>query len=90
MRGFAALAAGSVLGACAAGPQVVDHAFGFNAVSDSPDIEILDYRYGDSKLPSAGNPENLRRAGRSIQATGIHGPMARGESLYVKWRHHDD
>ena len=86
LRGFAFIAAAWLLGACAAGPRAVDHAFGFNAVADSPDIEILDYRYGDSKLPGAGNAENLRREGRSIQATGIHGPMARGDSLYVKWR----
>jgi len=86
LRGLAFVAAAWLLGACAAGPQFVDHAFGFNAVADSPDIEILDYRYGDSKQPGASNPEDLRREGRAIQATGIHGPMARGDSLYVKWR----
>jgi hypothetical protein len=83
---LAALASFCILAACATGPRVVDHAFGFNAVLDSPGIEILDYRYGDSTQPGASNPENLRRLGRSLQAAGIRGPMVRGESLYVKWR----
>jgi hypothetical protein len=86
VQGLALVAAAWLLGACAAGPQLVDHAFGFNAVADSPDIEILDYRYGDSKQPGAYNPEELRREGRSVQATGVHGAMTRGDSLYVKWR----
>jgi hypothetical protein len=71
--------------ACA-NSQVVDHGFSFNAVRDSPDVYVLDYRYGDSKQPSARNPADLQAKGQSLQATGIHGPMLRGDYLYVKWR----
>jgi hypothetical protein len=74
----------AALTACAA--RIVDHAFGFNAVQDSPGVEILDYRYGDSKQPTASNPEHLRKEGRSLQGTSIQGRMLRGDFLYVKWR----
>ena len=71
--------------ACASS-QVVHHAFSFNAVRDSPDVHVLDYRYGDSEQPSARNPIDLQAKGQSLQATGVHGPMLRGDYLYVKWR----
>ena len=79
---FAALL---LLGACASS-QIVDHGFAFDVISDSPDVELLDYRYGDSKLPGAANPEALRAGGKAPQRINIHGPMRRGDVLYVKWR----
>lgn len=79
------LVAGVVLVACASG-TLVDHAFSFNAVRESPEVEVLDYRYGDSKQPTARNPESLRKEGKSLQSAGIHGEMLRGDFLYVKWR----
>jgi hypothetical protein len=74
------------LSACASDTQVVNHSFGFDAISDSPDIELLDYRYGDSELPGASNPDRLRNKGIAPPRTSISGPMRRGDSLYVKWR----
>jgi len=64
----------------------VDHSFSFDAITDSPDAELLDYRYGDSKQRPTRNPEYLRQEGRSIQRGGISGEMLRGDFLYVKWR----
>jgi len=72
--------------ACATEPKVVDHAFTFDAIADSPEVEVLDYRYGDSKLEGAKNPDWVRAEGRSLQAAGTSGPMRVGDSLYVKWR----
>jgi hypothetical protein len=66
--------------------DVVAHAFSFDTLADSPGIEILDYRYGESRLPSAQNPENLRLAGKSRQSVNINGEMKRPSFLYVKWR----
>lgn len=63
-------------------PPVVDHAFGFNAIRDSPDIEILDYRYGSREPDSA----RYREGDHVPQRGGIRGPFRRGNSLYVKWR----
>lgn len=80
------VALGYVVAACANGPEIVDHTFAFDALRDSPGIQVLDYRYGDSRLPGASNPGYIRREGRSLQRTGITGPMRKGESLYVKWR----
>lgn len=80
------VATGFLLACAALDPTVVNHSFAFNANSDSPDIYIVDYRYGDSKNPMASNSEDMRLQGKSLQATSIHGPMKRGEFLYVKWR----
>ncbi len=81
-----ALAIAFALTACAAVPTgVVDHAFGFDMRYGDQDAEVLDYRYGDSKLPVHA-PESAVRQGKSFTIEGVHGPMLRGESLYVKWR----
>jgi hypothetical protein len=76
----------SALTACAVGGKIVEHAFTFDARTDSPDIEILDFRYGNSTQPGASNPDYLRKEGKSIQRMGTSGRMLRGESLFVKWR----
>ena len=73
-------------GACASGPAVVDHAFGFDARVDSPGIEILNFRYGASGMPGTSGDVGIRQFGRSPQVTGINGPMPVGDALYVKWR----
>ncbi|BDT69068.1 hypothetical protein os1_32560 [Comamonadaceae bacterium OS-1] len=76
------------LTACASGgPRVVDHSFQFDAVWDSPEIEILDFKYGDSKLPGLRTPDWVfKTTGRSFQNTSVSGPMIVGDSLYVKWQ----
>ena len=81
-----ALASASIVSACATSPEIVDHSFAFDALNDSPGVQVLDYRYGDSKNPGAANPDYLRKEGRSVQRTSTTGPMRRGDSLYVKWR----
>jgi hypothetical protein len=73
-------------GACASGPAVVDHAFGFDARVDSPGIEILNFRYGASGMPGTSGDVGIRQFGRSPQVTGINGPMPLGDTLTVKWR----
>ena len=80
------LATAYVVGACAAGPEVVDHSFQFDAIRDSPGIRVLDYRYGDSKIPGARSDPDYIKAGKPLQATSITGPMKRGDSLWVKWK----
>lgn len=76
----------AALGGCAAGPKVVNHAFGFNAPRDSPQYEVLAYRYGDRKAVSTSSDTSIRQFGKAHQGTGINGPMPLGDSLYVKWR----
>lgn len=74
------------MAACASEPRLVDHSFEFDARWDSPDAEILDYRYGNSKQPGARPPEYMLRSGKIAQQVGISGEMLRGDALYVKWR----
>ena len=74
------------IAACSATQGIVMHAFGFDAIQDSPDIEVLDYRYGDSKQPGARPPVWAIRENRVSQGTGTTGEMLKGDELYVKWR----
>lgn len=71
---------------CAAGPRLVDHGFAFDAISDSPGIDVLDYRYGESKAPGARMPDWVKRDIGKSGGTNTNGPMLLGDSLYVKWR----
>ena len=86
LRWSAALLLASVLVACAGGPKIVDHACTFDVYSDSPGVDLLDYRYGDSDLPGASNPSRLREQGKAPFNMNLNGPMRQGDSLYVKWR----
>lgn len=79
-----AVACGLIASACRG--ETVDHTFEFNAMRDSPGIEILDYRYGESNLPLLKNPDYLARQGRAHQQTAVTGLIERPQSLYVKWR----
>lgn len=75
-----------VASGCANEPKVVNHAFTFDVGEDSPDVDLLDYRYGDSRLPGTSNSERLREEGRAPLNTNVNGPMRQGDSLFVKWR----
>ena len=84
-RWYAVFATLALLAACTTGPKVVDHAFTFDVLSDSPDAELLAYRYGDSKLPVSWMPgPNVKT--KAPQRSNVNGPMLQGDSLYVKWR----
>jgi hypothetical protein len=70
------------LAGCASTPELVRHGFSFDFLSDSPEAELLDYRYGTSNY---GRSE-LQSMGRVSQGRGIYGEMRKGDDLYVKWR----
>ena len=81
-----ALMMAALLSACASGPELVNHAFGFDAVTDSPNYEVIAYKYGQGSFHTTSSNSAIRQFGQSPQATGINGPMPLGDSLYVKWR----
>ena len=66
---------------CATHPKLVDHSFSFDAISESPEVTILEYRYGNSKQPGARSTSQ-----GTAQGTGINGAMLQGDELYVKWK----
>ena len=66
--------------------DVVFHSFEFNANWDSPDIEVLDYRYGNSKNPGTHPPDMALEGGQIAQRSATGGYMLVGDFLYVKWR----
>lgn len=72
---------------CATNRKIVFHSFEFDARWDSPGIEIIDYRYGQSKNPVArGCPPHYAPCERIPQQAGTSGRMLVGDDLYVKWR----
>lgn len=63
------------------------HSFEFDARSDSPDIEILDYQYGGSNDHGVrACPIHRSKCTIVPQAVGTYGDMEVGNHLYVKWR----
>ena len=74
------------LTACATNQEVVMHSFGFDAFQDSPGIEILNYRYGNSKTTGARPPDWAIQENRVTQQFKMTGEILRGDELYVKWR----
>jgi len=75
----------SALVGCTGTAKVVTHGFTFDVLSDSPEAELLAYRYGDSELPVSWMPGPDEKT-RAPQRSGVYGPMRQGNSLYVKWR----
>lgn len=71
---------------CATGPKLVSHAFGFNTPQDSPQYEVLAYKYGEGKVVTTSSDSAIRLFGASRQGTNVNGPMPLGDVLYVKWR----
>jgi hypothetical protein len=72
-----------LLAGCATA-DVVEHGFSFNARWDSPNVEILDFRYGRSTyLATMGK---LPDRPTSVQQTGIYGVIPRPDKLFVQWR----
>ena len=87
---FALFLALSVSG-CASGQagSVVEHGFEFNAVTDSPGIQVLAYSYGDSPNTYGGRLRATvedTKNGTTFQAANITGPMVVGRYFHVKWR----
>lgn len=89
-KGLQTLVSGALLAsmaACASEPRLVDHSFGFDARRDSPDVEILDYRYGSSNFPGVrGCPKHYSRCDTIPQGANTNGEMPLGNEIYVKWR----
>jgi hypothetical protein len=86
MRGLTlALASAFLLWGCGVfGPRLVNHAFSFE-VSDG--VEVLDYRYGNSRQPGARATEEEKRTGRGFPGGGVvHGDILLGDEVYARWR----
>jgi hypothetical protein len=71
--------------ACSVQPKIVDHAFSFDAFRDSPDVEVLDYRYGAAGLPGTRKPDWANK-NQASGGTNINGSFPLGDTLHVKWR----
>jgi len=75
-----------LFGCSIAGPRTALHSFEFHANWDSPDIEVLDYRYGTSTQQGTFPPDWVLQTGHVAQSVGTTGDMIVGDFLYVKWK----
>ena len=54
--------------------------------SETPDVKILDFFYGDETAArTIRNPEYLRKRNQSLQSESIYAHMPANAKLYVKW-----
>ena len=75
------------LQSCAIGRQtMIHHSFDFDLRKISPDVEVLDFQYGDSRQTGTCAPRSMVKRGVGGIQYGTTGFMPRGEFLYVKWR----
>jgi hypothetical protein len=72
--------------ACSTAPKAVFHSFSFGSYGENRDVEILQYRYGNSGLPSTRTSDWELKTGQVGQVGRISGAFPVGDSLYVKWR----
>lgn len=84
-RAFIVLTLLALVG-CAFNPSLVDHSFSFDASRESNDVEVLNYKYGNSKTHSTHPSEASLKGGEVRQGANVSGEMLRGDFLYVKWR----
>jgi hypothetical protein len=70
------------------GAKMVNHAFSFGGmgIPENPGIEILNFQYGDSKVPGTYEEEGRLATGHIGQSGLVRGTMPVGDFLYVKWR----
>lgn len=68
-------------------PEYVFHTFESSDPSESPNVEILDYRYGFVK-PDASEYESpgILKVNRRGGVINITGALQRGEYFYMKWK----
>jgi len=78
---------------CAMGREWVFHQFSFDAKNESPNIQILDWQYGEKSAEYDAMQQTGLRASRSQVEAGIPdsagggaGVIPVGDFLYVKWR----
>jgi len=65
---------------------MVNHSFSFDARHDSPDVDVLDYQYGDGTQFGTHADKERVLLREDFPSDDISGVMPRGDTLYVKWR----
>lgn len=75
-----------LLSGCATRERAHYHIFDFDTLSDSPEIKILDYQYGDcNNYGICANRQDVEK-GRTYSQEYRCGNYPRGRILYVKWQ----
>ena len=62
------------------------HSFSFDLRKISPDVEVLDFQYGNSNQTATCAYKPGVARGEYYLQHGISGFMPRGEFIYLKWR----
>ncbi len=82
LRWLIAVLAVVALAGCANTHELVSHGFSYSFIQDSPEAELLDYRYGNSNYGQSARASMARVS----QGGGVFGEIRRGDDLYVKWQ----
>ena len=72
--------------ACAVPSASTSHTFSFDALRDSKDVEVLQYRYGDDGGFETRSTATEILAGKPVLSANTTGEILVGKDLYVKWR----
>lgn len=62
------------------------HTFSFDTLHDSPDVDVLDYQYSNSRHVGVSPERERVNKGQGFCCENISGSILRGDFLYVKWR----
>lgn len=62
------------------------HTFSFDTLHDSPDVDVLDYQYSNSRHVGVSPERERVNMGQGFCCENISGSILRGDFLYVKWR----
>lgn len=71
---------------CATTGDIALYAVEFDAWRESPDIEILNYQYGDHQKTFFAPERERLKLGQTFKSGNLTGFLPRGDFLYVKWR----
>lgn len=71
---------------CATTGDLAFYAIEFDALQETPEIEVIDYRYGDDKAAILAPERERLKLGQVFHAGHMAGFLPRGDFLYVKWR----
>ncbi|NIM43259.1 MAG: hypothetical protein GTO74_18870 [Hydrogenophaga sp.] len=77
-----------LLALCGCGVTVpkVEHGFEFDMGRNSPDFEILQFRYGDGRQEGTSSEVGWKKFGKSPQSVQVLNLMPVGGQLSVKWK----
>lgn len=74
------------ISSCATTGDVSHYGIEFDAWLETPEIEVIDYQYGDQRRTFFAPERERLKLGQVFKGGSLTGFLPRGDFLYVKWR----